>query len=39
MVGERKLQLLREALGTRADRVHFADMGVVGRNPARIIPA
>jgi anti-sigma regulatory factor (Ser/Thr protein kinase) len=39
MVGSRKLELLREALGTRADQVHFADMEVVGRNPARIIPA
>jgi anti-sigma regulatory factor (Ser/Thr protein kinase) len=39
MVRARKLQLLREALGRRADRVHFADMEVVGRNPARIIPA
>ena len=39
MVGLRKLELLREALGTRADAVHFADMEVVGRNPARIIPA
>ena len=39
MVGARKLELLREALGVRADQVHFADMEVVGRNPARIIPA
>ena len=39
MVGSRKLQLLREALGTSADGVHFTDMEVVGRNPARIIPA
>jgi anti-sigma regulatory factor (Ser/Thr protein kinase) len=39
MVGSRKLELLREALGSRADGVHFADMEVVGRNPARIIPA
>jgi anti-sigma regulatory factor (Ser/Thr protein kinase) len=39
MVGRRKLELLREALGTRADDVHFADMELVGRNPARIIPA
>jgi anti-sigma regulatory factor (Ser/Thr protein kinase) len=39
MVGSRKLELLREALGVRADQVHFADMEVVGRNPARIIPA
>jgi anti-sigma regulatory factor (Ser/Thr protein kinase) len=39
MVGSRKLELLREALGSRAEEVHFADMEVVGRNPARIIPA
>ena len=39
MVGSRKLELLRAALGPRADEVHFADMEVVGRNPARIIPA
>jgi anti-sigma regulatory factor (Ser/Thr protein kinase) len=39
MVGARKLELLREGLGERADEVHFADMEVVGRNPARIIPA
>jgi anti-sigma regulatory factor (Ser/Thr protein kinase) len=39
MVGSRKLDLLREALGERADAVEFADMEVVGRNPARIIPA
>jgi hypothetical protein len=39
MVGSRKVALLREALGARADDVHFADMEVVGRNPARIIPA
>ena len=38
MVGSRKLGLLRDALGVRAERVHFADMEVVGRNPARIIP-
>jgi anti-sigma regulatory factor (Ser/Thr protein kinase) len=39
MVGSRKLELLREALGERVDKAHFADMEVVGRNPARIIPA
>jgi anti-sigma regulatory factor (Ser/Thr protein kinase) len=39
MVGSRKLELLRAALGERADDVAFADMEVVGRNPARIIPA
>ena len=39
MVGPRKLELLREALGERAEDVGFDDMEVVGRNPARIIPA
>ena len=39
MVGARKLAVLREALGERADGVEFADMEVIGRNPARIIPA
>ena len=39
MVGRRKLELLRAALGERADGVAFADMEEVGRNPGRIIPA
>ena len=39
MVGRRKLDLLRDALGERAADVSFQDMEVVGRNPARIIPA
>jgi anti-sigma regulatory factor (Ser/Thr protein kinase) len=39
MVGARKVELLRHALGERAEEAHFADMEVVGRNPARIIPA
>jgi anti-sigma regulatory factor (Ser/Thr protein kinase) len=39
IVGRRKLERLRDALGARADDVRFADMEVVGRNPARIIPA
>jgi anti-sigma regulatory factor (Ser/Thr protein kinase) len=30
--------LLRVALGADAERVRFADMAVVGRNPGRIIP-
>lgn len=34
-----KIDLLRGALGLAADRVHFADMEEVGRNPACIIPA
>jgi anti-sigma regulatory factor (Ser/Thr protein kinase) len=32
-------QLLRESLGAEGDRVLFADMEALGRNPARIIPA
>jgi anti-sigma regulatory factor (Ser/Thr protein kinase) len=39
MVGSRKLELLRAALGSRAAHVRLVDMEVVGRNPARIIPA
>jgi anti-sigma regulatory factor (Ser/Thr protein kinase) len=38
MVGSRKLELLRQALAERAEDVQVADMEVVGRNPARIIP-
>lgn len=34
-----RIPLLRDALGADADRVAFADMTVLGRNPARIIPA
>jgi anti-sigma regulatory factor (Ser/Thr protein kinase) len=34
-----KLKALRAALGRQADLVQFADMGDVGLNPARIIPA
>jgi anti-sigma regulatory factor (Ser/Thr protein kinase) len=34
-----KLALLRAALGERAAAVDFADMGIVGHNPACIIPA
>jgi anti-sigma regulatory factor (Ser/Thr protein kinase) len=34
-----KLDRLREALGPDAERVQFADMAAVGRNPAWIIPA
>jgi anti-sigma regulatory factor (Ser/Thr protein kinase) len=37
VVSPPKIALLREALGADADRVRFADMGSVGRNPARII--
>jgi anti-sigma regulatory factor (Ser/Thr protein kinase) len=39
MVGSRKLELLRDALDGHADAVAFVDMEVIGRNPARIIPA
>jgi anti-sigma regulatory factor (Ser/Thr protein kinase) len=39
VVNARKIKQLRAALGTDADRVAFADMGRVGRNPARILPA
>jgi anti-sigma regulatory factor (Ser/Thr protein kinase) len=34
-----KIDLLAEALSDDADRVGFTDMQVLGRNPARIIPA
>lgn len=37
--GERKLQLLRDALGRRqAGQIRFLDMEELGRNPAHIIP-
>jgi anti-sigma regulatory factor (Ser/Thr protein kinase) len=39
MVGPRKLELLRDALGERASDVELVDMELAGRNPARIIPA
>jgi anti-sigma regulatory factor (Ser/Thr protein kinase) len=39
MVGSAKVQVLREALGADAARIRLVDMEVVGRNPARIIPA
>jgi hypothetical protein len=39
VVSEGKCDLLRAALGDDAERVQFADMADVGRNPARIIPA
>jgi anti-sigma regulatory factor (Ser/Thr protein kinase) len=39
MVGSKKLELLRDALDGRAGEVAFVDMEVIGRNPARIIPA
>jgi anti-sigma regulatory factor (Ser/Thr protein kinase) len=39
MVPGRKIDLLREGLGSDATSVNFADMEEVGANPARIIPA
>ena len=38
-VAASRTALLREALGADATRVRFADMELLGRNPARIIPA
>src|SRR6478609_9118940 len=38
-VGAPTIASLREALGAHAERVEFADMAVLGHNPARIIPA
>jgi anti-sigma regulatory factor (Ser/Thr protein kinase) len=38
-VPDSKRRLLRRALGADANRVHFADMARLGRNPACIIPA
>ena len=34
-----QVQVLRDVLGGRGHDVAFADMAVLGRNPARIIPA
>lgn len=39
VVSAEKIEALKEALGDDAPRVQFADMGAVGDNPARIIPA
>jgi anti-sigma regulatory factor (Ser/Thr protein kinase) len=39
VVDAAKIARMRRALGSDADRVTFADMGAVGLNPARIIPA
>jgi anti-sigma regulatory factor (Ser/Thr protein kinase) len=38
-VGPERTAALREALGDSAERVRFADMRLLGKNPARIIPA
>ena len=37
VVDARKIGLLRSALGDQAGAAEFADMGVVGRNPGRIL--
>jgi anti-sigma regulatory factor (Ser/Thr protein kinase) len=39
VVSADKIRALRAELDGDADTVHFADMGEVGHNPARIIPA
>ncbi len=39
VVSARKIDLLKASLRSDANRVRFADMGDVGDNPARIIPA
>jgi anti-sigma regulatory factor (Ser/Thr protein kinase) len=39
MAESKKLELMQQALGEWAEDVYFADMEIVGRNPARIIPA
>jgi anti-sigma regulatory factor (Ser/Thr protein kinase) len=39
VVAAAKIDVLRGALGSDADRVDFADMTDIGRNPARLIPA
>jgi anti-sigma regulatory factor (Ser/Thr protein kinase) len=39
VVDDRKIERLRTDLGRDADRVVFADMAKLGKNPARIIPA
>jgi anti-sigma regulatory factor (Ser/Thr protein kinase) len=38
-VSNARIELLKEVLGQRRDGVQFADMHVLGGNPARIIPA
>lgn len=39
VLGQPKIDALREALNGRSESVLFADMATVGTNPARIIPA
>jgi anti-sigma regulatory factor (Ser/Thr protein kinase) len=38
-VGAERIELLHDALGGDADSIRFVDMGELGRNPGRIIPA
>jgi anti-sigma regulatory factor (Ser/Thr protein kinase) len=38
IVGGARISLLKASLGADAERVSFADMHLVGRNPARLIP-
>jgi anti-sigma regulatory factor (Ser/Thr protein kinase) len=38
-VSKAKIDILKQALGSKSGHVQFADMKVLGRNPARIIPA
>jgi anti-sigma regulatory factor (Ser/Thr protein kinase) len=38
-VGSARVALIRDALSVDGERVSFADMTVLGRNPARLIPA
>jgi anti-sigma regulatory factor (Ser/Thr protein kinase) len=38
-IGAEKIDLLRSRIGEDAEQVVFADMGELGANPARIIPA
>jgi len=38
-VSANKIRMLRDALGADSEGVRFADMSVIGANPARIIPA
>jgi MEDS: MEthanogen/methylotroph, DcmR Sensory domain len=39
VVSAAKIDALRDALNGDAEQIHFADMGEIGTNPARIIPA
>jgi anti-sigma regulatory factor (Ser/Thr protein kinase) len=39
VVSDAKIERLRDELADKSATVHFADMAVVGHNPARIIPA